>query len=74
MKYWALDYVDDSECELVVNDQLYLTEESALYAATATRRPDLYEVTWYTIPDLKEIYDGDIYIDSHLKIHKADQL
>lgn len=69
--YWALDYVNelDNECEPVYNDQLYYSEESAAYAATATRRPDLFDIAWYSIKDLEEIYNGNIEITSTLKVH-----
>lgn len=72
MKYWALDYVNelDNECELVYRDQLYRSEEGAMYAATATRRPDLFDITWYTELDLEEIYNGPIFIDENLKVRK----
>ena len=72
-KYWALDYINslDGECEPVYNDQLYYSEEGATYAATATRRPDLFDVTWYGIKDLEEIYDGPVIIDENMKVRKA---
>ena len=71
--YWALDYVNelDNECELVYNDQLYYSEEGATYAATATRRPDLFDINWYGIKDLEEIYNGPVIIDENLKVHKV---
>ena len=68
-KYWAIDYIHGDECELVYRDQLYWSEEAAQYAATATRRPDLFDVVWYTELDLKEVYDSEIYIDNDLKVH-----
>ena len=72
-KYWALDYVNDltHECIPVYRDQLYYSEEGATYASTATRRPDLYEIVWYSIKDLEEIYDGPVTIDENLKVHKV---
>lgn len=70
IKYWALDYVNslDNECELVFNDQLYHTEDAAQEAAKATGRPDLFDVTWYGIKDLEELYDGKIIITADLHI------
>jgi hypothetical protein len=70
-KYWALDYVNGelSECELVYEDQLYLTEEEAEAAARATARPELFEVTWYSIADLREVYETDpIVINDKLQV------
>ena len=72
MKYWALDYVNglDNECELVYRDQLYRSEEDAMYVANATQRPDLFDITWYTELDLEEIYNGPVFIDENLKVRK----
>lgn len=71
MKYWALDYVNgqDGECELVYNDQLYMTEEEAEAAREATGRPDLFDITWYGMKDLEEIYSANIHISQNLAIH-----
>lgn len=74
MKYWALDYVNgqDNECELVYDDQLYATEEEAETARDATGRPDLFDVMWYTLADLDEIYHGNkvghVIITDDLKV------
>ena len=59
MKYWAIDYINGElgECEVVYNDQVYKSEEEAAAARIATGRPDLFDVSWYTMPDLEEIYD-----------------
>ena len=72
-KYWALDYVNDvtHECEPVYCDQLYYSEEDATRASAAIQQPDLYEVVWYSIKDLEEIYDGPVTIDENLKVHKV---
>ena len=51
-KFWALDYVDEHECELVVDGQLYATEEEAYAAREALPHPERYDVTWYTKADL----------------------
>lgn len=69
-RYWALDYVTDRECELVVNDQLYATEDEAMDAVN-----DLpyYEVNWYTLADLKEdVYGTDVEIDENLVVHPVE--
>lgn len=69
-KYYALDYVNKLECELVYNDQLYLTEEEAEAARSKMRRPDLFDVTWYTLQDLQDdVFDGaQIMITDDLKV------
>ena len=61
-KYWAVDYVDETECEPVVDDQLYATEEDAI--AAAEKYGDGYEVNWYTLADL----ENDIYDYSEISI------
>lgn len=58
-KYWALDYTDDRECELVYNDQLYLTKTAAKAAAKATGYPEHFDVTPYRLIDLKAVYQDD---------------
>lgn len=58
-KYWALDYVDDRECELVYNDQLYLTKAAARAAAKATGHPENFDVTPYRMVDLMDVYQAD---------------
>ena len=69
-KYWALDYVDETECELVVNGQLYATEYEAEMARLKTDDPEHYEVTWYTKSDLEnEVYNVEIGIDEDLRVH-----
>ena len=66
--YWALDYVGDDECELVFRDQLYQTEEDAERARQQLNRPDDYEVHWYGLLDLMEIYDGFVSISPDLSV------
>ena len=69
MKYWALDYVTDVDCWLVLNDQLYATEKDARAALAALPDPSCVEVNWYTILDLQdEVYGGPVEIDSNLHI------
>ena len=74
-KYWAIDYVNgaDGECELVYDDQLYRTEEEAAQAARDTGRPDLFDVSWYTLADLDEMYNHPVAIDLLLKVHWEGQ-
>lgn len=69
-KYWTLDYVNGElgECELVYNDQLYSTEEEAAAAREKTGNPILFDVTWYTILDLEDIYHKDITISDELVV------
>lgn len=58
-KYWALDYTDDRECELVYNDQLYPTKAAARAAAKATGHPEHFDVTPYRTVDLIDVYNAD---------------
>lgn len=67
-KYWALDYVDDEECEMIVNDQLYATEEEAARARDELEDPIHYEVTWYSIYDLEFEYGRKVHITTDLKV------
>lgn len=64
--YYALDYVSSTECELVYDDQLYATEQEAEEA-----RPNFsyFEVNWYSLKDLEEIYNGPVTIDENLQVH-----
>lgn len=69
-KYWALDYVDDTECELVVDGQLYATEEEAYAARKTKKHPERYDVTWYTRVDLEtNVFEVEVYIDENLVVH-----
>ena len=71
-KYYALDYVNGQvgECELVFGDQLYRTEDEAAAAREATGRSDLFDVSWYGIKDLEEIYFSRVEIDKNLRVHR----
>ena len=72
MKYWTLDYVDQYECELVFEGQLYESEEAAYKARHEEfNRPDLLEVTWYTMKDLEEIFGGPVVITKDLRVERA---
>lgn len=72
-KYWALDYVDDCECELVYRDQLYKTESEAMIALWELGSPKNLEVNWYTRKDLEEdVYSTEIYIDDELRVHAVE--
>ena len=68
-KFWALDYVDEHECELVVDGQLYETEEEACAAREALPHPECYDVTWYTKADLeRDVFMCDVEITPELKV------
>ncbi len=69
-KFWALDYVDEYECELVVDGQLYATEEEAAAARELKRYPERYDISWYTKADLEDdVFDGsEIIITPELKV------
>lgn len=70
MRYWAVDYIGDTDCEIIVNDQLYASEEDAERARAAMAAEDGdFEVNWYTDPDLREICDGNYTIDDNLVLH-----
>lgn len=64
MKFYAIDYVGESDCELVINGELYTTEEAATAAKIQKYNTPEYEVNWYTWPDLEEIFDdtNDLHI------------
>lgn len=69
MIYWALDYVDDTSCELVYKDKLYANKLEAEAARAAMRRPELFEVNWYTERDLRDMYEDDeLEVDEKLEI------
>lgn len=69
-KYWALDYVDETSCELVVGDKLYATEEEAYAARARHSHPECYEVNWYSRKDLEDnVYGVEVHIDKNLKVH-----
>jgi len=72
-KYYALDYINGElgECELVYNDQLYASEEEAAAAREQTGREDLFDINWYGIKDLEEIYNGEVTITPELKVFPA---
>ena len=71
MRYWAVDYIGDTDCEIIVNDQLYASEEDAerARAAMAAEDEEDFEVNWYSDPDLREIFDGNYTIDDNLVLH-----
>lgn len=66
--YYALDYVDDEYCELVVDGQLYETQEAAAAAKIQKSNPNLYEINFYTILDLKQIFEEPFEINSNLVV------
>lgn len=68
--YWALDYIDERECELVYNDQLYDTQEAAEEARQEMRHPELFETNWYSYGDLLALYNQvNFTIDDQLHIN-----
>ena len=54
--------------KLVYNDQLYDSREEAAAARTATGRPELFDITEYTIDELEKVYMSEIYIHKNLKV------
>lgn len=69
-KYYALDFINDCECELVYGDQLYATEAEAEAAREATERPELFDITWYTLNDLEDdVYTVPFEIDDNLHVN-----
>jgi hypothetical protein len=69
-RFWAIDYVDENECELVVNGQLFLTELDAIEDIMDRPNRDNLEVSWYTIEDLRrDVYDMDeVHITPDLQV------
>ena len=68
-RYWAIDYVGDYECELVVGNQLYATEDEAARALGKLDNAKYYEVNWYTLADLEDdVYTAPFHIDENLKV------
>lgn len=73
-KFWALDYVDEYECELVVDAQLYATEEAALEARAQKKHPERYDITWYLKKDLEDdVFGCEICITPELKIEITER-
>lgn len=60
--YWALDYVDEHKCELVVDGQLYETEEEAYLARSQKPHPERYDVIWYLTGELDDVFIYEILI------------
>lgn len=58
--FWAIDYVDENECELVIDDQLYASKEDAIEALMDREDRDLCEVEKYGLVDLEDVYDGTL--------------
>lgn len=71
-KYYALDYVDEHECELVCDNKVYYTRAEAEAARVALPHPDLYEINWYTLADLADIYETEVYVDENMNVHYVE--
>lgn len=70
MKYWTLDYIDETSCELVFEEKLYANKLEAEAARAAMPRPERFEVSWYSLLDLRELFDDDkLEVDDKLQIH-----
>ena len=70
-RYWALDYVDEHDCELVVDGRLYETEEEAYQAQSQKLHPARYDVILYLTGDLEN--DGsEILIALELKVEAVE--
>ena len=72
-KFWAVDYVGECCCELVVGNQLYASEAAAQEACnflnSTTDSGEGYEVNWYTMADLEDdVFDCNFTIDDSLKV------
>jgi hypothetical protein len=71
--FWAIDYVDENECELVIDDQLYASKEDAIEALVDREDRDLCEINQYSMADLEDdIYGGTLMqfgIDTNLRVH-----
>jgi hypothetical protein len=52
--YYALDYVDGAECELVLGDQLFPTEAEAAAARDEMPDKEHIEINTYTVRDLED--------------------
>lgn len=73
-KFWALDYVDEYECELVVDAQLYATEKEAAAARELKQDPERYDITWYTKADLEDdVFGCEIFITPELKVEITER-
>lgn len=72
-KFWAIDYVGECCCELVVGNQLYASEAAAQEACnflnSTTDSGEGYEVNWYTLADLEDdVYDCPFTINDSLEV------
>lgn len=72
-RFWALDYVDEYECELVVDEQLYETEGAAREARRQKEYPERYDITWYTKADLEtDVFGREVFITPELKVEVTE--
>lgn len=66
--YYALDFVNSEECELVYDEQLYMSEEAAASARAGMRRPECFDITPYRLIDLEDVFGGPVTITDDLKV------
>lgn len=69
--FWAIDYVDENECELVLDDQLYASKQDAIEALMDREDRDVCEIGKYSLVDLEDVYDGTLTqwgIDTDLRV------
>ena len=70
--FWAIDYVDENECELVLDDQLYASKQDAIEALMDRKDRDFCEVEKYNLVDLGDVFDSTLCqwnIDTDLRVH-----
>lgn len=67
--YWAIDYVDELECELVCNDQLYTSWNDANAALQELYGDsENYEINSYGLGDLEDVYNQGFTINNKLQV------
>ena len=58
-KYYALDYVDSWECELIYDAQLYRTKEEAAATRAQMPNPECFDISWYTFDEIQnDLFSG----------------
>jgi hypothetical protein len=68
MMYYALDFVNSEECELVYDCQLYTSWEAAASARAGMRRPECFDITPYRVIDLEDVFGGPVTINDDLTV------